>query len=256
MTVKSFRSFIIPLLALSFGIYMLWHLTAGGEKPDLSAAPVGGTQVGSNQRAAVAEAGGSTRAVSGQGAEKQAVPEAKQLQAGKKARARAIIKADPVRADELASFEPVRYSEGQPHYAGEPVTAYVRVGSSGRQAALTVSQGGEYPQLLTEPGEEVQIRLAFTQTPPDSPIALTAQDGGRLLVKLPDAVSPADPTLSTVGVLDAQRQLGFAFRVSNNPGIHRVTIGSPTGETKVLEFWAGPPPQLKQLTPEIERIGK
>ncbi len=76
------------------------------------------------------------------------------------------------------------YTEGQPFYEGEPVTAYVRVGSTGRQAALAVNQGGEYPQLLTEPGEEVQIRLAFSRTEPGSPIALTAQDGG--LVVLPE----------------------------------------------------------------------
>jgi hypothetical protein len=48
-----------------------------------------------------------------------------------------------VKPSELSEFKPVLYSEGQPFYEWEAVTAFVRVGSTGTEAALTVNQGGE-----------------------------------------------------------------------------------------------------------------
>jgi hypothetical protein len=136
-----------------------------------------------------------------------------------------------IRADELPSFKPYPYPGGQPYYPGEKTTAYVRVPSTGKQEAMTVNQGGEYPRLLTKPGETVQIRLAFTETPPETPIALTAQDGGLIEGK----------QKSTVGWVDSAGQLAFAYSVSNNAGMHRVTVGTPSGETKTLEFWVEAP---------------
>lgn len=140
-----------------------------------------------------------------------------------------------IRADDLPSFKPYPYPGGQPYYPGEKTTAYVRVPSTGKQEAMTVNQGGEYPRLLTKPGETVQIRLAFTETPPETPIALTAQDGGLIEGK----------QKSTVGWVDSAGQLAFAYSLSNNPGMHRVTVGTPSGETKTLEFWVQAPAEAK-----------
>ena len=69
-------------------------------------------------------------------------------------------------------------------------------------------------------------------------MALTSQDGGLI----------EGGQRSTTGMLDATRQLAFAYTVSNNPGIHSVTLTTPAGETKTLEFWAGPPMALRQMT--------
>lgn len=147
--------------------------------------------------------------------------------------------AAPIRAEETAAFKPFVWPNGKPHYEGEPVAAYVRVGSSGEQAALSVSQGGEYPRVRVEPREEVQVRLRFEHTAPGTPIALAAQDGGRF----------ADGQTGVMLRVDAARELAFPFAVSANEGTHRVTFTTPRGETKVLDFWAGPfntPRQLSQ----------
>lgn len=144
-----------------------------------------------------------------------------------------------IQASELSTFKPYLYPGGTPYYDGEPVTAYVRVPSSRRQQALTVNQAGEFPRMQTEPGETVQIRLAFTETVPDTPIALTVHDGGAIEGR----------HQATALRLDAARQLGFSFTVSTNPGLHRVTVLTPKGETKTLEFWAGPPIPWKVAQP-------
>jgi hypothetical protein len=115
------------------------------------------------------------------------------------------------------------------------VTAYVRVPSTKKQEALTVNQVGEFPRVMTQPGETVQVRLAFTRTEPGTPVALTSEDGGLI----------EGGQRSTAGKLDAARQLAFAYTVSQNPGIHRVSIRTPSGESKVLEFWVGKPLALK-----------
>lgn len=143
-----------------------------------------------------------------------------------------------IQSAEIGAFKPYLYPGGKPYYPGEVVTAYVRVPSTKKQEALTVNQGGEFPRMMTQPGETVQVRLAFTDTAPETPVALTSQDGGLI----------EGGQRSTAGVLDATRQLAFAYTVSNNPGIHRVTVTTPAGETKALQFWAGPPLAMKKLT--------
>lgn len=253
------RHFIIPTLALAYAAFLVWWLNRGEEERTADSRP-GAETAATSVPALLADRKGSGKIGGASGKDSKVTARRDSTNDGT---TRAPAK--PVQAGELTAFEPVRYTEGQPLYEGEPVMAYVRVGSTGKQAALTVNQGGEYPQLLTEPGEEVQVRLQFTRTEPDSPIALTAQDGG-LVVLAEGGLSPSTkgnkgeqdalPARSTAGVLDGQRQIGFAFRVSGNPGIHRVSVGTPSGETKVLEFWAGPPPKMKEMSAEIEAIGQ
>lgn len=132
--------------------------------------------------------------------------------------------------EDLKAFKEYTYPAGTPYYIGEKVTAFVEISSTGEKQALTVNQAGEYPRMMTEPGEMVQVRLAFAETAPNTPIAITAHDGGLL----------DDELRATALLLDEARQLAFSFTVSTNPGIHRVTFRTPAGETKTLEFWAGP----------------
>jgi hypothetical protein len=142
-----------------------------------------------------------------------------------------------INPQDLPAFKLYTYPNGQPFYEGEPVTAYVRVPSTGKEVAMTVNQGGEYPRLTSKQGEQVQVRLAFSKTEPGATVAFVAQDGGKI----------EGDKRSLAGVLDAKRQVAFGFTVSPNPGLHRVTIESPSGETKTLEFWAGPPMPMKKL---------
>ncbi len=134
----------------------------------------------------------------------------------------------------LTSFTPVRFPGDEPAYDGEKVTAYVASPSSGKRLALTVNQLGEFPRIWANPSERVEVRLAFTSTQPGGRVAIVAQDGGKL----------AGTKLSAALPVDDARQIAFAFTVSPNVGLHRVSITSPTGEAKTLEFWAGPPPVL------------
>ncbi len=148
--------------------------------------------------------------------------------------------AQHIQPAEVGGFTPYRWPGSPPAYPGEPVMAYVRVPSTKSAQALTVNQVGEFPRMMTQPGETVQVRLAFSQTEPDTPVALTSEDGGLI----------EGAQRSTAGKLDAARQLAFAYTVSQNPGIHRVSIRTPSGDAKILEFWAGAPiPFKKPSTP-------
>ncbi len=135
-----------------------------------------------------------------------------------------------IRAEDLDEYQPVRYPEDRIAYEGEPVTAHVLVPSSNRRLALTPNQNGEYPRVLTEPGEPVEVLLTFSQSPPGSVLAVSAQDGGLL------HTGAAAAALK----LDDNRQVALGFQVSGNPGIHRISLTTANGDTRTLQFWAGP----------------
>lgn len=135
-----------------------------------------------------------------------------------------------IRAEDLDEYQPVRYPEDRIAYEGEPVTAHVLVPSSNRRLALTPNQNGEYPRVLTEPGEPVEVLLTFSQSPPGSVLAVSAQDGGLL------HTGAAAAALK----LDDNRQVALGFLVSGNPGIHRISLTTANGDTRTLQFWAGP----------------
>lgn len=136
----------------------------------------------------------------------------------------AIMQASP------ADFQRVSFPDGVPAYEGEMVTVYVEVPSSGKKVALAPNQSGEYPKVVTQPGEAVEVRLAFTRSQPGEPVAVSVQDGGVLHVgKMAEKFE-----------LNENREVGMGFVVSTNPGIHRVTFTTAGGEAKTLNFWAGP----------------
>ncbi len=227
IAIKPSHLISLPALALAYAVFLIWWLNRDEGQSRLVANAFPDTVNQAETKPAAMLLADASRRPASDDSEKNAAVTDRRYKAAN------ALSAQPVQPSELYAFKPVLYTEGQPFYEGEPVTAYVRVGSTGRQAALTVNQGGEYPQLLTEPGEEVQIRLAFTRTEPGSPIALTAQDGGLVVLeqgaRTPSSVAGGalqidPPTRSTAGVLDAQRQLGFAFRVSEKGG--RITSSS------------------------------
>jgi len=150
--------------------------------------------------------------------------------AGGAAGGKAVVFQSGIARESLGEFERVKFPDGVPAYEGEPVTAFVLVPSTGKKVALTSNQSGEYPKVLTEPGEAVEVRLAFTRSAPGDPVAVSAQDGGVLHVgKMAGKLE-----------VDAQREISLGFLVSPNPGIHRITFTTGGGEAKTLNFWAGP----------------
>lgn len=133
-------------------------------------------------------------------------------------------------AEDLNDYQPVSYPEDRLAYEGEPVMAHVLLPSSNRRLALTPNQNGEYPRVLTEPGEAVEVLLTFSQSSPGSFLAVSAQDGGFV------HTGAAAAALK----LDENRQVTLGFLVSGNPGIHRISLTTANGDTRTLQFWAGP----------------
>ncbi|MFN0076577.1 MAG: hypothetical protein ACKVY0_08890 [Prosthecobacter sp.] len=132
-------------------------------------------------------------------------------------------------------FEVVAWPGGKPHYEGEPVVAQVTTGQGKRNLHLEVNQMGEYPRVQVAPQESVNIKLQFQTSKTGMPVALTAQDGGTL----------AGAKVSQRVVLDDQRSVFFDFAASANVGTHRVTIATPAGEVKTLDFWVGEPNTMR-----------
>ncbi len=135
---------IVPALALAYAAFLVWWLNrdAGlesaasqGQPERVSALPVpvqpASLEGGTSSQSGVGEDG---------------------VRASSQGVAKARLSARPVQSSELSAFKPVLYSEGQPHYAGELATAYVRVGSTEKQVALTVNQGGGVPAAFDEAG--------------------------------------------------------------------------------------------------------
>ncbi|WP_294225062.1 hypothetical protein [Prosthecobacter sp.] len=132
-------------------------------------------------------------------------------------------------------FDVVVWPEGRPHYEGEPVVARVTTGSDNRKLHLEVNQMGEFPRVQVTPGENMNVRLQFQTSKPGMPVALTAQDGGTL----------GEAKMSQRVMLDDQRSVTFDFAASANVGTHRVTVVTPAGEVKTLDFWVGEPNTMR-----------
>ena len=143
----------------------------------------------------------------------------------------------PINPNQLAMFKPVTYSSGKPHYDGEPVKAFVRVASTGLDVSLSPNQMGEYPRVYLAPRETSRVLLEFPKTSPNTPVAVTAQDGGAIVNGKPSAAP----------LIDAKGHLVFDFIASENPGIHRVSFATPGGEAKLLDFWVGPELTIRKL---------
>ncbi len=137
-------------------------------------------------------------------------------------------------------FERVEWPGGKPHYEGEPVVAQVTTGDGKRKLHLEVNQLGEYPRVQVGPEERVNVHLQFQSSKPGMPLALAAQDGGAL----------AGAKMSQRVDLNAQGAAEFAFTASANVGAHRVSIVTPKGEVKNLDFWVG---ELNTMRPTAQR---
>lgn len=113
----------------------------------------------------------------------------------------------------------------------------MRVASTGKDVKLSPNQMGEYPRVYLQPGETSRVMLEFPRTAPNTPVAVTAQDGGAI----------ADGKPSAAPVIDTAGHLAFDFTASENPGIHRVSFATPDGEAKLLDFWVGPELTIRKL---------
>jgi len=131
-------------------------------------------------------------------------------------------------------FELVEWTEGEPHFEGEFIAAYVTLGASGRKLRMTVNQMGEFPRVQVATRERVQVELEFSRTQPGDHIAVAAQDGGFV-----------DGSHSAALTVNDQRRVRFAFDVSANDGVHYVSVMTQNGVSRLLDFWAGPMPTLR-----------
>jgi len=118
----------------------------------------------------------------------------------------------------------------EPAVDGETATAFVEVRSSGKKFRLSQSQMGEFPMVKIAPQETVNVHVVFPEASVGSRYAIIAQDGGLIT----EAARPG-----YAKVLDAKRTLYFQFSATSNTGMYRVVLRSESGESKILEFWAG-----------------
>uniref|UniRef100_UPI00056DA62C hypothetical protein n=1 Tax=Verrucomicrobium sp. BvORR106 TaxID=1403819 RepID=UPI00056DA62C len=119
---------------------------------------------------------------------------------------------------------------------GEVVEAFVSVAALNRRVRMMPNQLGEYPRIWMGDAARAEVTLVFQDAAPGTPVALAAQDGGKFTGQDQAALLTA---------VDAQQRVSFAFDVSSNPGVHRVTTRTPGGDVKLLEFWAGEAPAIQ-----------
>jgi hypothetical protein len=130
-----------------------------------------------------------------------------------------------------SSYSTVNSARGhQPEVDGEVATAFVAVPSTGKKLRLAQNQMGEFPMVEIVPSETVDVHVVFPMAEVGSRYAIVAQDGGIIA----EAARPG-----YAKVLDSKRTLHFQYTCSANTGMHRVVLRSESGESKILEFWAG-----------------
>lgn len=115
--------------------------------------------------------------------------------------------------------------------------ARIKLPASKEELMLNVNQLGAYPRVYVNALDTVKVSLDFSSSPPDTKVAVVAQDGGRL----------NDGKTSALLTLDQARQVAFNFKVTDGDGTHRVTITTPGADSKSLDFWVG---QEAPLSPQ------
>lgn len=100
------------------------------------------------------------------------------------------------------------------------------------------SKEGLFPLTSIRPREVVEIQLQFPVASANTPLIIQAPDGGELLGAPKGVVLGADGTAS------------FRFKVSDQPGLYRISISGAGGST-MLKFWVSDPQNSRANPPVI-----
>jgi hypothetical protein len=137
-------------------------------------------------------------------------------------------------AHSLPPAQPVSAVAGHAvEYLGQFARASVRV--DGRDYQLTPNQLGNFPRVLIQPKDLVHVQVAYPQGQTGDPVVVETEDGGNL-----DGRKTANIT-----ALDGQQNVQFNFQATSQPGIYHVALRNGP-DVKVLSFWAGPEPEVRQ----------
>lgn len=126
-------------------------------------------------------------------------------------------------------YKLLNFGAFSPLVSGDFVEAFVETARKGQKFRLVPNQAGEYQRVYIAAGEEVAVKLQFTDDKPGTKVAVASLDGGRL----------AGSKVSELMEIANDRSLEFVFKASTNEGMHRVKVLSPDGEVKLLDFWVG-----------------
>jgi hypothetical protein len=130
--------------------------------------------------------------------------------------------------------QPVSLVSGHPvAYSGAFVAAAVRV--DGKDYHLTPNQVGNFPRIDVKTKDTIHVQVAYPQGQPGDAVVVESEDGGSL-----DGKKTANIT-----TLDSQQAVEFNFHTTEQPGIYHVALRNGA-DVKVLNFWAGPEPVVRQ----------
>ena len=120
-------------------------------------------------------------------------------------------------------------TRSRPSLPAATATAHVSVGN--QQFSVQATPDAVFvPRVNTAVGARPVVRVKFRDGEPGEPVVVQVEDGGAL----------ENHALTQLARLDEQRQIQFAFQMTQNPGLFRVVVRKG-GEAQTLEFWAGPP---------------
>jgi hypothetical protein len=121
----------------------------------------------------------------------------------------------------------------KPELNGEMAEATVSAG--GKNYVLQPNQIGNFQRVYVEPGAIVPVKVTYPEGEAGEKLIIQAEDGGRL-----DSGKPVN-----VDELDQNKSLTFKFLLTNQIGVHRVTLRKGA-DVKTLDFWVGPPLPVAQ----------
>jgi len=219
---------------------LLWHRQGSGVVPNTTKAPAadGGTRAG----ASVPDAGGGSDFPSRPAGDTRPVTAVAGTLAGDRRDARATSRTAGGAAPGVAGIPTPLW------HPGEEAVASVTTADGHTTGNLQLNQVNTFvPRVNIQPQETVTVTVSWPQGSPGEKVVAAVEDGGSLAMVGQGAVEPAQSKGERVLklTLDEQRAMRFVFTGSEATGIARVTLRKGA-ETKTVQFWAGPEPQLAE----------
>lgn len=120
----------------------------------------------------------------------------------------------------------------RPNYiGGELAAANILVG--GKAYSMQPNQVGDFGRLVMEANTSATVQIAYPQASPQDPVIIEVMDGGLL-------GNGKDVQMTQ---LDGTSGVTFQFQSGTQQGIYRVNLVQGS-DTKVIDFWVGPLPQV------------
>lgn len=127
-----------------------------------------------------------------------------------------------------------------------PLSVEASFGIGSENYHLQPDRFGAFPRVSAAAKQTIPVTVQYSQGDVGETVVVQTVDGGELMDSN-QSVHQADGKQIVQQVqLDSQLSAQFNFQTGNQGGNYRVAV-SYRGQIQTLQFWVGPPPQMKSM---------